>query len=196
MKPLCLSAAIAISCLASSLSYAQNATLTRDAELKSQPFTDAATITSLRKKAAVSIVGSKGGWTQVSDGQGQTGWVRLLDVRPDSQGGSATGFLNSLASIGNVARTGTTGATATTGTKGISIDELKRAVPNPKERKRMDQYLANNKSANAHARANKLQAQHVEWLKPADATPVHAVAAPTGNRQGIAPTGSIRVKAR
>lgn len=179
MKVLRLSVALAVAYLASSIAYAQNATVIRDAELKQKPFTDASTVGSLRKKAAVNIISSQGGWTQVKDENGQTGWVRLLNIRPDSPK-SAGGFLNSLTSIGNVARTGTTGTTATTGTKGISKDELARATPDPKERKRMDQYRASVKSAQSYARKNKLRSSDLAWLNPSDVPP--------------APKGSVRIR--
>lgn len=173
--------AIAAVCAASSIACAQNATLIRDADLKLKPYTDAQTIGSLPKKTAISIIGNQGGWTQVKDANGQTGWVRLLNVRLDSQGTSTGGFLNTLSTLGNVTRTGSTGATATTGTKGISSDRLARAVPNPEERKRMDQYRATVKSAQSYARTNKLQARDLAWLKSSDAPP--------------APQNPIRVRA-
>lgn len=175
MNVLPLSAVVATVCLASSIAYAQNAALVRDADLKLKPFTDAPTVSSLAKKSPVTIVDNQGGWTQVRDASGQTGWVRLLNVRPDSQSSPSGGLLDSLSSLGNVARTGATGATATTGTKGISNDLLARAVPNAKERKRMDQYRASQKSAKAYARSNKLHSQAVAWLESGDAPPAPTV---------------------
>ncbi|NYT60831.1 SH3 domain-containing protein [Alcaligenaceae bacterium] len=179
MNVLRLSVALATVFLACGAAHAQTATLIRDAELKQQPFTDAPTVSSLRKKTAVSIIANQGGWTQVKDANGQTGWVRLLNIRPDSPKATG-GYFNSLSAMGNVARTGTTGVTATTGTKGISSDLLARATPNPSERKRMDQYRASVKSAQAYARTNKLQSNSLAWLKTSDAPP--------------APAGTIRLR--
>lgn len=163
-----------VAALAGNLAHAQNATLINDADLKLKPFTDAPTVTKLTKKAAVSIIANQGGWTQVKDQDGQTGWVRLLNVRPDSADGSASGFLSSLATLGNVSRTGTTGVVATTGVKGISKDLLKTASPDAAERKRLDQYRATTKDARAYARSQKLQSREVAWLRPADAAPAPA----------------------
>lgn len=170
MKVLRLPMALAAACLVSGIAYAQNATVIRDAELKQKPFTDAATVGNVSKRTAVNIISSQGGWTQIKDASGQTGWVRLLNIRPDSSSTSG-GFLNSLSSIGNVARTGTTGTTATTGTKGITTDDLARATPDPKERKRMDQYRATTKSAQTYARQNKLRSTDLAWLSTSDAPP-------------------------
>lgn len=170
MKTLRLSVALTAVCLASSIAYAQNATVIRDAELKQKPFTDASTVGNLRKKTAVNIISSQGGWTQVKDKSGQTGWVRLLNIRHDSPK-SAGGFLNSFSTVGNVARTGTTGVTATTGTKGISNDVLARATPDSRERQRMDQYRATVKSAQSYARSNKLRSNDLAWLNSSDAPP-------------------------
>jgi len=63
----------------------------------------------------------------------------------------------------------------------ISKDLLARAVPSAKERKRMDQYRATDKTARAYARANKLQARDVAWLKPSDTPPAPSAPSVRGN---------------
>lgn len=152
----------------SAAAWAENATLTRNSDLKAKPFTDAATVTSLTAQSKVTILTNDGGWSQVRTSSGQTGWVRLLNVRPDRQGDSGAGIGKSLSTLGNVARTGSTGNTATTGAKGISKDDLEQAAPNPQEVKRMDQYQATAKDAERYASANRLKAQDVSYLDASD----------------------------
>lgn len=143
-------------------------TLTRAADLKAKPFVDAATVANLPEQTKVDILGNQGGWSQIKSPQGQTGWVRLLDVRPDSA--SSGNALSSLGTLGNVARTGSTGATATTGAKGISKDDLAQAAPNPQEVKRLAQYASNRQGAEQHARNGRLQKRSMAYLDPADGT--------------------------
>lgn len=152
----------------SSAAWAENATLTRASDLKAKPFTDAATVTSLQEQSKVTIISNDGGWTQIRTSSGQTGWVRLLYVRPDRQGDSGAGIGKSLGTLGNVVRTGSTGNTATTGAKGISKDDLEQAAPNFQEVKRMDQNKVSSKDAERYAAANRLKAQDVSYLDAAD----------------------------
>lgn len=141
-------------------------TLTRASELKAKPFIDAATVAQLPEQSKVDILANEGGWSQVKSSQGQTGWVRLLNVRPDSAGGGNA--LSSLNTLGNVARTGSTGATATTGAKGISKDDLAQAAPNPQEVQRLARYASTPQDAEKHAQAQRLQKRKVAYLDPSD----------------------------
>lgn len=197
MKPLHLIVTGIVAALAGNLAQAQSATLIRDADLKQEPFTDSATISTLPGKTALTIITSQGGWTQVKDASGLTGWVRLLNVRPDTAGGSASGFLSSLTTLGNVSRTGTTGVVATTGVKGISKELLDTAFPDASERKRLDQYRATTKNARAYAKSQKLQSRELAWLRPADAVPPPPVPQEI-NTSSITPgsTRSATVRAR
>lgn len=158
-------------CLAASLSagaWAQNATLTRNSDLKDKPFIDAATIAQLPRGTAVQLVESKGGWSQVkAEGQPQ-GWVRLLNVRPDTQAATAGGVLQGLNTLGNVVRTGSSGTTATTGAKGISQDELQNAVPDAKAVASLAKYVATTQNAERHAARNRLKRQTVPYLNSKD----------------------------
>lgn len=163
MKPASLTLLLLAAGLGSA-AWAENATLIRASDLKAKPFTDAATVTSLPEQSKVQIITNEGGWTQIKSSNGKTGWVRLLNVRPDKQGDSGT----NISSLGNVLRTGSTGSTATTGTKGINKDDLERAEPNPKEVKRLDQYKSSGKEAERFASANNLKAREMSYLDAGD----------------------------
>lgn len=152
-------ALIVVSCLA----QAQSAgTLIRAAELKAEPFADAAALVNLPSDAALTVVDSKGGWSKVKTQDGKTGWVRLLNVRL-AAGASDT---SALASIGGVIRTGTTKSAATTGVKGLSKEDLARAKPNPAEVRKLDAWRAKDGEINRFAAARKLTARDVPELKP------------------------------
>ena len=163
MKPASLTLLLLAAGLGSA-AWAENATLIRASDLKAKPFTDASTVTSLPEQSKVQILTNEGGWTQIKSSSGQTGWVRLLNVRPDTQGDSGT----NIGALGNVLRTGSTGSTATTGTKGINKDDLERAKPNPQEVKRLDQYKASDKEAERFASANNLKSREMSFLDAGD----------------------------
>jgi hypothetical protein len=157
--------------LASGLAWGQSATLIRASDLKEKPYTDAATIASLKKSSKVHILQNSGGWTQVRSSDGHNGWVRLLAVKPDqaASANKSEGLLHGLSNLGNVVRTGSTGATATTGAKGISQDDLARATPDHGEVKRMELYKATSASSRSYARSSQLQPRNVDYLEPGDA---------------------------
>ncbi|MGB4468670.1 MAG: SH3 domain-containing protein [Azovibrio sp.] len=148
--------------------WAENATLTRASDLKAKPFTDAATVTRLQEQSQVTIISNDGGWTRIRTSSGQTGWVRLLYVRPNRQDDTVVGIGKSLGTLGNVVRTGSTGNTVTTGAKGISKDDLEHAAPNFQEVKRMDQYKVSTGEAERFARNNRLKAQEISYLDSTD----------------------------
>lgn len=168
MTPSRLVTTLMVASLSTGAAWAESATLTRASDLKAKPFTDAATVSSLPEQSKVQIISNDGGWTQIRSADGKAGWVRLLNVRPDSKGDSGAGIGKGIANLGNVARTGSTGTTATTGTKGISQDDLARANPNFQELKRMDENKATTKDAERYAAANKLKTQNMNYLEPAD----------------------------
>jgi len=163
-----LIATLMLTCLGAGVAWAENATLTRASDLKAKPFIDAPTVISLPEQSKVQIIGNEGGWTQIRSVEGKSGWVRLLNVRPDSKGDSGAGVGKGIASLGNVVRTGTTGTTATTGTKGISQDDLARATPNYQEVKRMNENKVSSREAERYAVSNKLKARSMDYLETAD----------------------------
>ena len=137
-------------------------TIVKPTSVYAKPFLDAPVVSSLKEKAVVDILGADGAWTQVRTADGQTGWVRLLNVRPAASGSSSG--VKGLLTAGNVVRTGSTGSTATTGAKGISKEDLDKAQPNFDEAKRLDSYRASPDDGRQYATGARLQAQRVEPL--------------------------------
>lgn len=139
--------------------------LIRAAELKSQPFIDASNVASLPDNTALSVLENKGGWSKIRTASGQSGWVRLLNVRT-AKPEEARASGGSLTQIGGVIRTGTTQSAATTGAKGLSKDDLARAQPNPNEVRRLDDLKATPAEVERFAASRKLVAQNVAELTP------------------------------
>lgn len=156
--------AIACGLLAcSGAAHAQSsATLIRAAELKAEPFSDAATSANLAADSPLTVIDGKGGWSKVRTRDGKTGWVRLLNVRLAATASDAS----MLDRVGGVVRTGTTKSAATTGVKGLSREDIARAVPNPDEARKLDNYRPKAGEIERFAAARKLAARDVAELKP------------------------------
>lgn len=119
-------------------------------DLKSEPARSASTLAELPARAAVTQIGRKGAWVQVRHGE-QTGWVRLLVVRPGAPGEARRGE-SGLLKLFNVARSGSSGAVATTGVRGLDKEQIKNATPNPTELAKLDAYLASESDARKFAK--------------------------------------------
>ncbi len=141
---------------------ADPATVIRQSTLHSKPFVDASRVTTLGINQQVDIIGAQGAWNQVRTGDGKTGWVRLLNLRPIAAKGGSN--LKGLAQLGNVARTGSTGSAATTGAKGISKEELEAAEPDLAEVDRLESYRSSSAEARQYAASARLIARDVPPL--------------------------------
>ena len=67
-------------CVAAFPAAAESGAVIRADDLKAMPFIDAATSAKLPANQPVNILNRKGGWIEV-EANGQTGWVRMLNVR-------------------------------------------------------------------------------------------------------------------
>lgn len=114
---------------------AQMGTITRAAELRSTPFADAKTITTLAPNTAVEVLKRVGGWYEVKAGK-TGGWVRMWLLRFSTQTGS-TG--REAVAVLQSGRAGSTYTTATTGVRGLSEEELKSAQPDAAALQAMEQ---------------------------------------------------------
>ncbi|BCL76296.1 hypothetical protein JHS3_20320 [Jeongeupia sp. HS-3] len=141
------------------LAWAESGTLVRASELKQKPFTDAASSGKLATGARVDIVARQGAWMQVKS-NGQSGWIKLLNVRTGSGKGGGGG----IGSIGSVLATGSSGTTVTTGVKGLSSEQIRNAKPNYGELKKLDGYDATRQSATNSATANGLKPRSVPYV--------------------------------
>ncbi len=149
-------------CLSCSAWAGESGVTAVQTELKKSPFLDAATTARLPAKTALEILKRQGAWMQVKTADGKNGWVRMLNVRLGSGGGTASaGLGGTLAGLGR-ALNGE--GTATTGIRGLSEEDLQNAKPNPEEVKRMDKYDVTAAEAKRFATAGGLKPQSVEYL--------------------------------
>lgn len=122
-------------------------------DLKAEPSRKAETLVELPQKAPLVQLARKGAWVQVRHGE-QTGWVRLLVVRPGVPGVERRGE-SGLRKLFNVARSGSSGAVATTGVRGLDKEQIENATPNPTELAKLDGYVASEADARKFAKEKK-----------------------------------------
>ncbi|WP_028456184.1 SH3 domain-containing protein [Chitinilyticum litopenaei] len=122
-----LAASLVLAGLWATQARAESGSVIRDADLRQKPFADAAVLSKLAVGAQVEILAREGAWMNVRS-NGQEGWLKMLQVRLGSGGGTNAG-----AAVGQglkVVTTGSSGKTVSTGVKGLSEEELAHAQPN------------------------------------------------------------------
>lgn len=135
----------------------------RPTELKSKPYSDAQTLTTLPPRSQVEVLARQSSWTQVKSPSFK-GWVKMLSLRLDSSGQSKRGD-NGLMALFNVASTGRSSSTVTTGIRGLSEEQLKNTKPNPAALQAGKRYAVSRQEAQRFAAEGKLQAQSVGYLE-------------------------------
>lgn len=158
-----LYALILLASLAVPVYAGQVAYTVRSTEIKKQPFSDAATVATLKERTSVNIVSRQGGWMNITS-EGGNGWVRMLSLRSDSLATKRgdTG----LRSLLNVGRSGSSGVTVATGVRGLSEEDLKDTHPNPQELEKLQNYAADKAQAEKFAHDAKLKTQQLDYLPP------------------------------
>ncbi len=140
---------------------AESGTLTKNDELKDQPFRDAKTLKALAAGEKISILGKDGGWYKIKTGK-SSGWVRMLSVRKGDakKGASAATGLLALSS----GRSATGKVVATTGVRGLNEEELKAASFNAKELQLAESYSVSQADSKKFAAKGKLLARPFDYL--------------------------------
>lgn len=141
------------------------ATVARSAELKAQPFSDAATVKMLAENQKLDVLSRKASWMEVRD-QLQTGWVKMLSLRFESKGAetsSKTG--DTVKSLLSFVKTGSSGSTTTTGAKGWSKESFANLTPNPDAFEKMKLLSSDKSDAINFAKQENLKEQEQAYLK-------------------------------
>lgn len=146
--------------LVSSIALAEPGTVIRKTDLRDKPFLDSTVIGNVASDTQVDIRTRKGAWMEVKLSTGQTGWIKLLNVRTSS------GSTSSSAALSNVIKTGSSGKTVTTGVKGLSAEQIENAVPNLAEVQKMKSYAASPGDAQLSAQNNQLRRVSVPEIAP------------------------------
>jgi hypothetical protein len=154
----------ALFALAAAPALAQDSGFTvRKTDIKSEPFSDAATVGTLAEKAQVRILARQGGWMKV-EAQAANGWVRMLAIRMASSADSKSGD-SGIGALFNVARTGSSGTTVATGVRGLDKEQIQNAKPNPAELEKLAGFRAAKSDAERFAEGKpELKAQSVDYL--------------------------------
>ncbi|MBU1424883.1 MAG: hypothetical protein KKH12_00620 [Gammaproteobacteria bacterium] len=135
----------------------------RPTELKTKPYTDAKTLTSLPPRTRVEVLTRQASWTQVKSAS-FSGWVKMLNLKLESNVQNKRGD-NGLRALFNVASTGRSSSTVTTGIRGLSEEQLKNATPNPQALQDAKRYAVSREAARRYAEEGKLHAQSVDYLQ-------------------------------
>lgn len=157
--------------LAAGAALAESALTNRATALQAQAQSDAATIASLPENTRVEVLARKGAWSQVKAG-GQTGWVRMMSLKPEGAVQQAPASGNPLGGLGSLLSAGRTSnsATVTTGVRGLGEEDLQNAQANPAELEKMQRYSVDRNTAQAFALRSRLAPAKVDYLpEPAPA---------------------------
>lgn len=164
MKGLTVACALA---LATGAAVAETGVIARTTDLLAQAQADAAKLATLNENTKVDLLRRVGAWSEVK-ASGQTGWVRMMNLKLDGSGqaapASASGGGNALANLLSSGRT-TNSATSTTGVRGLTEEDLQKAEPNPEELKKMQKFRMDKGAGQAFAQRNKFAPVTVEYLQ-------------------------------
>ncbi|MDD5057344.1 MAG: SH3 domain-containing protein [Sideroxydans sp.] len=139
---------------------AESGTLTKNDELKAEPFRDAKTLKVLAAGDKISIVSKEGGWYKIKAGK-SSGWMRMLSVRKgDAKKASAATGLLALSS----GRAATGKVVATTGVRGLNEEELQAASFNAQELQLAESYSVSKADSKKFAAKGKLVARPFDYL--------------------------------
>lgn len=125
--------------LFSASALANDGVLLRDSDLKAEPDHQANTLSRLKKKTKLGILGRKGGWYNVKvQSTAQEGWVRMLSVRLGNFSRKQGSY--GLSELTNLARTGSSGTSVATGIRGLTDVEIQNAEADMNEYKLFRSY--------------------------------------------------------
>ncbi|GGP23402.1 SH3 domain-containing protein [Silvimonas iriomotensis] len=158
IKPLALGLALCLALAGNAL--AESGVLIRKSDLKQKPFLDAATTGSVASGSTVTITSRQGAWLQVKSASGQSGWVKLLNVRTSTANSSGS-VGGTLGTLGKVITTGSSGTTVTTGVKGLTSGEVTSTHPDPQQLSRLNSYATSSSQAAQSARSANLSRKNV-----------------------------------
>lgn len=140
------------------------------ADLKSEPYTDAKTLSTLQANSSVDVMKRQGGWLQIKPAGNDQGWVKMTAVKLGGPGASAKGD-SGMSALWNSAvqgRSGNTGVTVATGVRGLSPEDMKNAQPAPEQVKKLEAIAATKAQAEATAKSGKLSKQNIDYIADAN----------------------------
>lgn len=150
------------------------AVVKRATQLRATPADTGASVAPLEANAVVTRSSErKGAWTKVSTAQGETGWVHMFDLGPQSGSASAstgssvaTSGLRSLGGLFGGNSGPSTTATSTVGIRGLGAEDIANAQPDPAAVGRAESLRMSADQARQFASNASLQPRQVPALTP------------------------------
>jgi len=143
---------------------AQQASVVRETELKSEPFADAKSISMLKARQKIEVGERKGGWYQATNKDGKKGWVRLTSVLLSSTQGRGDSGIAATRQLLQTGRSGTSGVTAATGIRGLDSADVVNAKPNTAAVEKLDTMNVDKEETRRFASTEHLSAQGIDYL--------------------------------
>lgn len=140
------------------------ATLLRDDDLRAEPDPDARSLLRLARGQKVRLLADRGGWSQLSAG-GQTGWVRVLSVRAESDGAGLASIAQAASTPADPGR-----AVAVAGVRGLDEASLVGAAFNGAELAWLEQFAMGRDEAVQFAQAAGLVPRAMAYPAPPGGT--------------------------
>jgi hypothetical protein len=166
-----LRSALGLLLLAVSPVLADPATVLRPADLKREPFSDAATVARLEPGQQVEATARRGGWLHVRAGSAE-GWSRMTALRlGDDSGGGGDSGLGSVVRFVTTGRSGSSGVTAATGIRGLDAADVIDARPDHEAVQQVERFAVQPEQAERFAGDGGLVRASLDYLPEAgDAT--------------------------
>ncbi len=145
----------------------QVATVLRDTQLRSAPYSDAGVIATVKAKSRVTILERRGGWYQARDSRRHTGWLRMSNIRI-GEGGATTGDGSGLGQtlrFLSSGRSGASGVTVATGIRGLDSADVVNATPDHNAVQRLDSFSVSAAAAKSFALNASLRSKRIGYLK-------------------------------
>jgi hypothetical protein len=165
MRRLLLPLLAALSLLASAPMMAeQGATVLRDTDLRSEPYSDAERVAALMAHDPLTILERRGGWYRARTADRQSGWVRMSAIRlGEMQSGGSSGVSETLRFLSS-GRSGASGVTVATGIRGLDAADVANATPDHRALSRLDRFQSSAAQAKAFAARAKLRSRKLAYL--------------------------------
>jgi len=142
----------------------EGATLLRDTQLRSEPYSDASVITTLKSHSTLTILQRKGGWYQARTTSQQLGWVRMSAIRLGELKSGNNGLGETLRFL-NSGRSGSSGVTVATGIRGLDSADVANAKPDHQAVKRLERFQTSADQARAYAEQANLKSRQLGYME-------------------------------
>lgn len=149
--------------VAAPLQAEEGATLLRDTELRSEPYSDARVIAVLKAHTTLTILERRGGWYQARTAGYQRGWVRMSAIRLGELKAGSSGVGETLRFLSS-GRSGASGVTVATGIRGLSAADVANAKPNHQAVQRLGRYQASAVQAQSFADQARLKSRQLAYM--------------------------------